>query len=198
MSDLELYFKALSFAAYKHRNQRRKNNEKTPYINHPIQVATLLVESEITDVNVLIAALLHDTIEDTDTTIKELEEQFGPIVTEYVKEVTDDKSLSKLIRKKLQIEHAFHASIGAKLIKLADKYSNLFSILTDPPPIWSEAEKMGYVYWAYAVCKQIKGTNKILEEKLENLFKQFGISDISEKELEEKLEDYYKIIDNLK
>ncbi|KAI3377313.1 hypothetical protein L3Q82_008511 [Scortum barcoo] len=125
-SDAVLLLETVNFAAEKHRNQRRKDAEETPYINHPIGVARILShEGGITDIEVLQTALLHDTVEDTDTSPAELEAKFGPVVAGYVKEVTDDKSLPKQERKRQQVEHAPHCSHQAKLVKLADKLYNL-------------------------------------------------------------------------
>ncbi|XP_055571828.1 guanosine-3',5'-bis(diphosphate) 3'-pyrophosphohydrolase MESH1 [Falco biarmicus] len=117
---------AADFAARKHKAQRRKDPEGTPYINHPIGVARILAhEAGVTDLVVLQAALLHDTVEDTDTTFSEIEEQFGEEVRRVVEEVTDDKTLPKMERKRLQVEHAPGSSPQAKLVKLADKLYNL-------------------------------------------------------------------------
>src|SRR5919109_4461135 len=124
--ELALLLKALAFAAHKHRDQRRKDAEASPYINHPIALADVLVnEGGVSDVEVLCAALLHDTVEDTATTPQELAEDFGPRIARIVAEVTDDKALSKAERKRLQIEHAAGLSPEAKLVKLADKICNL-------------------------------------------------------------------------
>ncbi len=125
---------AMAFAADKHRNQRRKDAEASPYINHPIALANVLAnEGGVQDVTVLCAAVLHDTIEDTETTAGELRALFGDQVAAVVLEVTDDKSLDKAQRKQLQIEHAAHCSPQAKLVKLADKICNLRDLLTSPP-----------------------------------------------------------------
>ncbi|CAJ1049890.1 guanosine-3'%2C5'-bis(diphosphate) 3'-pyrophosphohydrolase MESH1 [Xyrichtys novacula] len=125
-SDAVLLLETVNFAAEKHRNQRRKDPDKTPYINHPIGVARILShEGGVTDIQVLQAALLHDTVEDTDTSPAELEEKFGSVVAGIVQEVTDDKSLPKQERKRQQVEHAPHCSHQAKLVKLADKLYNL-------------------------------------------------------------------------
>jgi len=119
-------FEALAFAAHKHRAQRRKDVEASPYINHPIALArTLAVEGGVTDTRTLIAAVLHDTVEDTDTTFEEIGAVFGAKVADIVREVTDDTTLDKADRKRLQIEHAPHLSKRAALVKLADKTSNL-------------------------------------------------------------------------
>lgn len=122
---LGAFAKAVAFAADKHRNQRRKDAEASPYINHPIALANVLAnEGGVEDVTVLCAAVLHDTIEDTETTSEELQAIFGPKVASVVMEVTDDKSLEKSLRKQKQVEHAPHISTEGKLVKLADKISN--------------------------------------------------------------------------
>ncbi|XP_015240321.1 PREDICTED: guanosine-3',5'-bis(diphosphate) 3'-pyrophosphohydrolase MESH1 [Cyprinodon variegatus] len=175
-SDASLLLETVNFAAEKHRNQRRKDPQGTPYINHPIGVARILsYEGGVTDVEVLQAALLHDTVEDTDTTLEELEAKFGPIVARVVEEVTDDKSLPKQERKRLQVEHAPHCSRQAKLVKLADKLYNLRDLNTSTPVGWSAERVQEYFVWAAEVVNGLKGTNSALEEKLEMLFKQRGV-----------------------
>ena len=160
----ENFLKALDFAARKHRNQRRKDPEQTPYINHPIAVARiLLLEASVSDEVVLIAALLHDTVEDTATSLEELEQQFGKTVREIVAEVTDDKSLPKAERKQQQIDHAAGLSDRARLVKLADKTANLRDIATSPPDGWSGSRIDDYVEWGKAVIDQIRGTHAKLE-----------------------------------
>ena len=120
--DLTHLLVALEFAAHKHRDQRRKDASASPYINHPIALARLLaVEGGVTDVKTLVAAVLHDTIEDTDTSYEELVEHFGRKVADVVAEVTDDKTLPKPRHKALQIEHAPHLSLDAKQIKLGSR-----------------------------------------------------------------------------
>ncbi|CAD7004351.1 unnamed protein product [Ceratitis capitata] len=162
----------LQFAASKHRTQRRKDNE-TPYINHPINVATILaVEGGITDESVLIAALLHDTVEDTDTTFEEIKQHFGVEICEIVREVTDDKSLEKQERKRLQIEHAAMSSFKAKLVKLADKLDNLRDLRRKPPIGWSLERQEQYYVWAKKVVDNMRGTNPVLERELDVIFKE--------------------------
>jgi GTP diphosphokinase / guanosine-3',5'-bis(diphosphate) 3'-diphosphatase len=164
MSELNLIMKALSFAAHKHRDQRRKDVDASPYINHPISLANILTnEGGIHDVEVICAALLHDTIEDTATTAEELELVFGPAITTIVMEVTDDTTLQRADRKRLQIEHAAHASDKAKLVKLADKISNLRDVAINPPETWSLERRQEYFDWAKQVIDQLRGVHKQLE-----------------------------------
>ncbi|XP_022603579.1 guanosine-3',5'-bis(diphosphate) 3'-pyrophosphohydrolase MESH1 [Seriola dumerili] len=174
-SEAVLLLETVNFAAEKHRNQRRKDADGTPYINHPIGVARILShEGGVTDIEVLQAALLHDTVEDTDTTPAELEAKFGPTVARIVEEVTDEKSLPKQERKRLQVEHAPHCSRQAKLVKLADKLYNLRDLNRCTPVGWTAERVQEYFVWASEVVKGLKGTNPVLEEKLEELFRQRG------------------------
>lgn len=136
-----LFMKCVQFSAHKHKDQRRKDPSSTPYINHPINVATILaVEGNVSNDDVIMAALLHDTVEDTDTTFEEIEELFGPVVCGIVREVTDDKNLEKQERKRLQIVHAATSSHNAKLVKLADKLDNLRDLLINTPRGWTEVK----------------------------------------------------------
>lgn len=162
--ELPLIFNALNFAAHKHRDQRRKDVNTSPYINHPIALASVLVtEAGIEDVAVICGALLHDTVEDTETTPEELEQVFGPQIRAIVMDVTDDKTLEKHIRKQRQIEHAAHACREAKLVKLADKICNLRDIASCPPADWSLERKQQYFDWAKAVVDRVRGTHPGLE-----------------------------------
>jgi guanosine-3',5'-bis(diphosphate) 3'-pyrophosphohydrolase len=164
---VSIVINASAFAAHKHRDQRRKGAEASPYINHPIAVANVLAnEAGITDPTILAAALLHDTIEDTDTTAKELEAQFGQDIAGIVVEVTDDKSLPKMERKRLQIEHAASLSEKAKLVKLADKICNVRDMSQSPPVDWSPERRAEYFIWAKQVVDPMRGVLPILE----NLF----------------------------
>lgn len=166
-TDLPLVLKAINFAADKHRGQSRKDAANTPYINHPIALANLLTNyAGVSSPDVIAAAILHDTVEDTDTTVEDIEELFGTAIRDIVMEVTDDKSLPSAERKRLQIEHAASISHEAKLVKLADKISNLQDIIASPPVKWSLERKREYFDWAKAVVDQLRGTN----EKLEKLF----------------------------
>lgn len=163
-TDIAIVIKAARFAADKHRQQRRKDVDASPYINHPIAVADLLAnECGVTDPVALCAALLHDTIEDTDTTEQELREAFGDQITGVVLEVTDDKTLAKKLRKQLQIEHARHASPRARLVKLADKTCNLRDMATAPPADWSAQRKADYFDWAGEVVAGLRGSHPKLD-----------------------------------
>jgi guanosine-3',5'-bis(diphosphate) 3'-pyrophosphohydrolase len=165
MTDLERLFRALAFAADKHRNQRRKDREASPYINHPIRVATILAaEGHVTDGATLIGAVLHDTVEDTETTFEELEQHFGRHIRALVQEVTDDKSLPKAMRKEQQIAHASVASPAAKQIKIADKISNIRDIADSPPYDWPLERKREYLAWAERVVEGCRGVNTALDE----------------------------------
>ncbi|XP_030233909.1 guanosine-3',5'-bis(diphosphate) 3'-pyrophosphohydrolase MESH1 [Gadus morhua] len=175
-SSTTVLLETVNFAAEKHRSQRRKDVEGTPYINHPIGVARILShEGGIVDIEVLQAALLHDTVEDTDTSIAELELTFGPTVARIVQEVTDDKTLPKQERKRLQVEHAPHCSQQAKLVKLADKLYNLRDLNRCTPTGWTAERVQEYFVWGSLVIRGLKGTHPTLEEKLDALFKQRGI-----------------------
>lgn len=162
--DIGNLLKAARFAAEKHRNQRRKDSQKSPYINHPLEVAERIWNTgKYQDINAICAALLHDTVEDTDATFEEIEELFGSEVLAMVKEVTDDKSLPKAERKRLQVEHAPHMSVGAKHIKLGDKTSNINDIYQSPPSDWSLERRGEYLDWTESVVTTMTGTNAQME-----------------------------------
>lgn len=144
-TDLILILNAATFAADKHRQQRRKDVDASPYINHPLDLADILArEGGVEDAKVIAAALLHDTVEDTETTIEELEDRFGKRVAAIVAEVTDDQSLPSAERKRIQVMKASSNSPGAKLVKLADKISNVRDLVTAPPAGWSMERKIEY------------------------------------------------------
>ena len=164
---MELVLRAAAFAAEKHRNQRRKDAEASPYINHPIQLAYILVQADIEDPVVLASALLHDTIEDTDTTQDEIEIVFGYEIANIVAECSDDKRLSKLERKQAQIEHAANISRAAKLVKLADKIANVSDMNGAPPAGWSLERKREYYDWAKQVVDRMRGTHAGLEARFD-------------------------------
>ena len=180
---MEKLIKATHFASLKHENQRRKNKNKTPYINHPIDVMTILSNCGVTNIDVLCAGLLHDTIEDTNTTYSELAVQFGETVADIVIECSDNKKLDKVARKQSQIEHADHTTDGARLVKLADKCSNLTGLLNDPPTSWSQETIIGYARWCFVVCQKLYGVNDALDKMLKDIFVKFKISSVSHDEL---------------
>jgi guanosine-3',5'-bis(diphosphate) 3'-pyrophosphohydrolase len=143
----------------------------SPYINHPIALANILCnEGHITDVEVICGALLHDTVEDTETSFEEIQEAFGPAVRRIVMDVTDDKTLPKAERKRLQIEHAAHACHQARLVKLADKIANLRDTASHPPVDWSLARQQEYFDWARAVIDRIRGTHEGLERLFDEAY----------------------------
>lgn len=155
---------ALAFAAHKHRDQRRKDVNASPYINHPIALVDVLInEASVDDEDVLIAAILHDTVEDTETTDVELTEVFGEKIASIVMEVTDDTRLPKAERKQQQIERAATISREARLVKLADKICNLRDIADNPPAGWSLQRREEYIDWAIAVIDRLRGTHPGLE-----------------------------------
>ncbi len=155
-----LLLRAAAFAAEKHANQRRKDRARTPYINHPLAVARVLAEEGgVKDSQILAAALLHDTLEDTDTTLRELERGFGKRVASLVAEVTDDKALPKQVRKQLQIDHAPYKSRAAALIKVADKICNLRDLQRSPPNYWTVARRRTYKQWASKVIAALPMPN---------------------------------------
>jgi GTP diphosphokinase / guanosine-3',5'-bis(diphosphate) 3'-diphosphatase len=163
-NDLKLLLKALAFAATKHKDQRRKDVDASPYINHPIALADILCnEGHVTDIEVICAALLHDTVEDTATEPEELEAEFGSAIRDIVLEVTDDKTLAKEDRKQAQIEHAAGLSDKAKLVKLADKIANLRDVANSPPPDWSLERRRKYFDWGKAVIDCLRGVDAGLE-----------------------------------
>ncbi len=172
-SDLALILRASAFAAHKHRNQRRKDVDASPYINHPLTLANVLAnEAGVADAVTLCAALLHDTVEDTDTTADELTREFGAAICGVVLEVTDDRTLPKAERKRLQIEHAATISDRAKLVKLADKISNLRDVATSPPAGWPLERRREYFDWAKAVVDRLRGVHPELEAVFDSAYAQ--------------------------
>ena len=170
-ADLKVLLKALAFAAHKHKDQRRRDVDASPYINHPISLADILCnEAHITDVETICSALLHDTVEDTETTDTELEQAFGKPIRDIVMDVTDDKSLPKAARKQAQIDHAANLSDKAKLIKLADKISNLRDVVNNAPVDWSLERRQDYFDWARAVIDQVRGVHPGLEALFDEVY----------------------------
>ena len=169
-ADAAEILRALSFAAEKHREQRRKGANAPPYINHPIAVAELLARvGAVTDLVTLQAAILHDTVEDTDTTPAELAEAFGAEVEAVVRELTDDKTLPWAERKRLQVEHACSMSPRAKLVKIADKISNVSAIIDDPPTHWEPRRIREYLDWTERVVAGCRGSSAALEGRYDDV-----------------------------
>jgi len=169
--DVGVFLKALVFAAHKHRDHRRKDPSHSPYVNHLIEVADLLWRvGGVRDPALLMAAVLHDSIEDTHTSPAEIREYFGKEVLDLVLEVTDDKSLPQAVRKRLQVEHAAGISLRAKQLKIADKISNVRDIMITPPPDWSEQRRQEYLDWARQVVDRVRGANPALETEFDRLF----------------------------
>ena len=170
MNNLPKLLQAVSFSAQKHRLQRRKGADGDPYINHPVEVANLLANvGKVEDFDILIAAILHDTIEDTETTKEEITKLFGERVCGMVLEVTDDKSLPKATRKLKQIEHAPHISDGAKQVKLCDKISNITDVMNNPPDFWDDKRRLEYINWGEKVVAGLRGVNLDLENYFDEL-----------------------------
>ncbi|MDP1841083.1 MAG: HD domain-containing protein [Reyranella sp.] len=170
-ADLVLLAHAADYAARQHIGQRRKGERAEPYINHLTEVAALLAEAtDGSDVTLLAGGLLHDTLEDTDATYEELEQRFGPEVAALVAEVTDDKSLPKEERKRLQIDKTPSKSRRAKLLKIADKTSNLRSMVSSPPKGWTPERLRDYVGWAEQVVRSCRGLNAVLDAAFDQAY----------------------------
>lgn len=171
---MNLIVRAVAFAAEKHRIHRRKDEGESAYFVHLAEVASILsCEAGIDDPEVIAAAYLHDTVEDTETTREELEAEFGPRVAGLVMSVTDDKSLPKQRRKELQIQHAAHASADKALIKMADKIANLRSILATPPAGWGEERIAAYFEWAGKVVDALPEKHPALLLAFESVQREF-------------------------
>jgi|SRR6516165_8934400 (p)ppGpp synthase/HD superfamily hydrolase len=165
--------KAADAAARWHVHQRRKGAAEEPYINHLLEVATLVAEATHgEDPELVIAALLHDAIEDQEVPRAVIAQAFGAGVAEIVEEVTDDKRLPKQERKRLQVENAPRKSRRAKILKLADKTSNLRALAASPPPNWSVKRRLDYVKWARDVAKGLTGVSAWLEGEFERAAKE--------------------------
>ncbi len=169
---ISLILKALKFAAYKHQHQRRKSEEQVPYINHLIAVSETLWEvGNVRDISTIAAGILHDTIEDTDTSPEELKATFGKKIYRIVEEVTDDKRLPKHVRKQLQIQRAGKVSFEARQVKLADKICNIGDLIESPPANWSLQRRIEYVDWAEKVVNGLRGSNPLLEQHFDDICK---------------------------
>ncbi len=172
-SNQALLLKAIAFAAEKHRHQRRKDPEASPYINHPIDLANVLLnEGGVSDTTALCAAILHDTLEDTQTTPEELAREFGGEIRDIVIEVTDNKKLKKRKRKELQVKHGPHLTTRARLVKLADKICNLRDVATNPPTRWPLKRQIEYFDWAKAVIDNLRGSHTKLEAVFDEVYAQ--------------------------
>lgn len=163
--------RAAFFAAQRHSQQKRKGAQGEPYVNHLLEVSALLAQATGgQDIDLLIAALLHDTIEDVGVTREEIEQQFGREVAGLVMEVTDNKQLPKAERKALQVQSAPHKSERARMIKIADKTSNLRALVSSPPTDWSLERKAEYFRWAASVVAGCRGVNPELEAEFDRAY----------------------------
>ena len=170
---MNLVLKATQFAALKHCDQRRKDG-KTPYIIHPISVAMILAEiGSIEDLEILSAALLHDTLEDTDTSAHELDKNFGSRVRIIVEELTDNDMLTFSQSKQMQIDNAPYLSKDATLVRIADKISNVYDVIENPPPAWNQKRCNKYVDWAEAVMNNCQKVNQDLENHFFELLTEY-------------------------
>lgn len=161
---------AARFAAVRHRDQKRKGLYGEPYINHLLEVAQLLTLEGIEDEDVIAAAILHDSVEDVGVTFEELEERFGPRITGFVRELTDDMRLHSHLRKQLEVAHAPNMSAEAQAIKVADKLSNVRAIYSSPPEGWSLERKRDYCEFARALVQSCPEAPKGLVERFEQAY----------------------------
>jgi guanosine-3',5'-bis(diphosphate) 3'-pyrophosphohydrolase len=177
MSDILLIARAWNFSAERHAKQKRKGEAKEPYVNHLAEVAELVATAtEGRDANLVAAAVLHDTVEDTATLPAELASVFNADIADLVGEVTDDKRLSKEDRKKRQVELAATKTERVKILKLADKISNLRSLVKSPPVDWSSQRRRDYLDWAIAVSQGLRGVSPWLEARFDEAAEQLGRS----------------------
>ncbi|TSA40731.1 MAG: bifunctional (p)ppGpp synthetase/guanosine-3',5'-bis(diphosphate) 3'-pyrophosphohydrolase [Betaproteobacteria bacterium] len=172
MNDIVRIAQALDFAARKHVHHRRKGLAAEPYINHLAEVALLLAEATGgKDTELVMAGLLHDCIEDQGVRFEDLAERFGADVAGLVAEVTDDKLLEKAERKRLQVAHAPHKSDRARMLKIADKISNLHSMKSSPPKHWDEQRRGEYFEWAHAVVAGCRGVSAFLDARFDEAYR---------------------------
>lgn len=168
---LSLLTRAASFAACKHKDQRRKDAAASPYINHPLALVDVLVnEGRVSDIHTIVAALLHDTIEDTDATAEEIGREFGLVVRSIVEEVSDSPGLNRKARKQAQIDRAPSLSSGARAVKLADKVCNLRDVIDNPPAEWPLERRRGYFDWAKQVIDALRGEHPHLEAAFDEVY----------------------------
>jgi len=166
-TDEDLLNRAYVYAMKAHGAQTRASGD--PYFSHPLEVAGILTGLKLDDATI-VAALLHDTVEDTATAPEELEKAFGPRIARIVAEVTDDKTLAKAERKRLQVEHAASISREAKLVKLADKICNLRDVLDRPPARWDLQRRLEYFDWAKSVVDRLRGVHPRLEKAFDEAY----------------------------
>jgi (p)ppGpp synthase/HD superfamily hydrolase len=164
--------RAADFAARKHTDQRRKGVRAEPYLNHLLEVGLLLADATGgSDPELVMAGLLHDTLEDTVTSREEIATMFGLDVAGLVAEVTDDRSLPSAERKRLQVLHAPMRSTRARMIKIADKISNLRGLIESPPANWSAERQRDYFEWAHAVVAGCRGINRQLDSGFDEVYR---------------------------
>jgi (p)ppGpp synthase/HD superfamily hydrolase len=169
MNEVALVTKAACFAARTHTGQSRKGAAKEPYVNHLAEVAAFVAEATGgRDANLVVAAWLHDAVEDQGVMREEIASMFGEDVAGLVAEVTDDKSLPKHVRKRLQVETVAGKSARARLLKLADKTSNVTAVVESPPADWPEERLKAYVCWALEVVDAgCRGLSAELERRFD-------------------------------
>ncbi len=172
--EVDQIFDALDFAAEKHKLQTRKNKAKTPYISHPIGVAyNVMHYGEVKDADIIMGALLHDTVQDTETTLDELTKIFNSQVSSYVRELTMDKSLAQVEKKRAEVIKAADRSIGAAQIELADKLYNVTDLLNNPPDGWTQSRIDGYYQWVQSVIDRLPPANEKLKGATEIVINEY-------------------------
>jgi guanosine-3',5'-bis(diphosphate) 3'-pyrophosphohydrolase len=177
--------RAIEYATEKHKGQTRKNTRADPYITHPLEVMRFLLNHGVEDDEILSTAVLHDVVEDTDATHNDVLMHFGKRVSDMVREVSDDKTLPKADRKRKQVEDMSDKSLGARVTKIADKWSNTRELLTDPPVGWDEDRVMAYIVWAEEVYARAVAPGDIppkMVEAMRQHFVDLGTGGVSAKE----------------
>ncbi len=166
LDTLSRVLRAAERAAHWHSEQRRKGAAQEPYVNHLLEVARLVAEATGgADPDLVVAALLHDAVEDQPVSRAAIAQEFGEDVAALVMEVTDDKTLPKEQRKRLQVEHAPEKTPRAAILKLADKTSNLTALALSPPANWNAARRLAYVQWARNVAAGLRVENPWLRSR---------------------------------
>ncbi len=172
--DAEIVLDAVAFSAEKHKLQVKSNAKKTPYIIHPIEVADLALKvGQVYDKDVLVAALLHDVLDGTTATEKEISDHYGKTVASYVQEMTSPKDLSLKEQKKEQIKAAFHQTPNVAIIKLSDKLSNLGTLAKNPPSNWSRDRIDQYFQWAQSVIENLPESNQPLKKQVKQVISDY-------------------------